>query len=773
MPDNSDTDSESDSLWPTIPDPFVESVNVPLESDSPEGGLRISDAIEEIQRVQLLDVDTVIKDTNVHTAISLASTRIVSFLDGAQADSEESHQRLVDFGQLLDLSFLEALFELRKVFHQIAAQSLAAPGSCGAIVCWVDAILFKIGDASITVASGFSLDLTTPLFPGSADVRAEDGLRAASQLPSEWHLVCGVIASDQASPAAKRLALRLSFAAFVLGPRLCRKNSPVRIPYAMVEVLDRCVNQTRATGFSTSRAGDQLAIQERLNFVMIVALFAVADREHRDLSQGSRFRPHSLGCLLNILQNVMHPDDTVSSLRVIVPPDELDPAQVILLRWGETVSWCWETWDDYRVANSESIVFLTSTWLLHSERPFLSGGAESPPNDMSISTGSSIAILRVLHHVVLVLSTTFPSTSPPSVSMDVISGACFNAINSMRHLLSQPKEDERWILSTFCKYLLSTFVLLLAENDEELCVNDYILEALSLLDADTLGGCLMHIQGDKNFRFSARLDERFIRVQKCVSTTLGRESRAQMRQLNFVRAALHFAVILWFSQTRGCLLRQSVSPLLSTIIQLLLQGGGGSLPSKILGHAFVTASSAARNDPSWTDENQESIWQFATTSLISNLGTASSFAHYLTTSDCLCSALYCAEAWRYLGEVLLLILKRHYIGDQEPLALLTCPTVCNALIQLLRADSASTRFMISTPFTLNLCADLKAACEGTGSGEYFVVMKQRLSTIGPRLLDQIVRKSQSEPLETFEHVSMRLMFYRMYGVSHLMFVPDI
>lgn len=48
-----------------------------------------------------------------------------------------------------------------------------------------------------------------------------------------------------------------------------------RTPSEMITVLDRCVNQTRATGFSTSHAGAQLAIQERLNFAMIVSLFAV------------------------------------------------------------------------------------------------------------------------------------------------------------------------------------------------------------------------------------------------------------------------------------------------------------------------------------------------------------------------------------------------------------------------------------------------------------------------------------------------------------------
>ncbi|KAJ7431814.1 hypothetical protein B0H11DRAFT_837271 [Mycena galericulata] len=538
----------------------------------------------------------------------------------------------------------------------------------------------------------------------------------------------------------------------------------------MIEVLDRYVNQTHATGFSTGYAGNQLAMQERLNFAMIISLFAASDRKDRILSQRSRLRPHTLGRLLNLLQNVMHPENTVALLQLATPPDELDPAQVMLIRWGDSVSWSWETWDDHRVADAESIVFLTSTWLLHSAHPFLSDGREPESDSTSVSTASGIAILRVLHHVVLAL---LPSASPSSTSMTVISRACFNAAESMRHLLSRQKEDERWMLSGFCKYLLSLFVLVVVETDEWLCVTDYILEALSQVDADTLRACLMHIQGDSNLRFSARLDERLTHVKKCVTIILAQDPHTQIWKLNFVRSALNFAVILWFSQTRGCLLRQSVSPFLSTIIEFLLLESSPSLPSKILGDAIFTASAAARKDPFWTDDNQESLWQFAINSPLSNIGIASSFAHYIIASEGPCNSLYCAEAWRYLGEILLLILERQYIEEQEPLALLTCPTVCVGLMRLLQADAAATQFMVSTPLTLNLCAGLKAVCESTRSEQYFTVLKEKLGVVGPCLLDQILLKSRGEAPKIFEDVPMRLIFYRMYGVSHLVFVSDI
>ncbi|KAJ6604446.1 hypothetical protein DFH09DRAFT_309802 [Mycena vulgaris] len=494
-----------------------------------------------------------------------------------------------------------------------------------------------------------------------------------------------------------------------------------RYPQDMPDVLDRCVNQTRATGFSASLAGDQLAIQERLNCAMIISLFAITDREHRNFARGSQLRPHTLGCLVNMLQNVIHPNDSVLSLQLVIPPVDLDPAQTVLLRWGDTVSWCWETWDDHRLANAESIVFLTSMWLLHSDRAFLPDGIAPHLDYSAASTASSLAILRLLHHIVLSLSTTFQSIPPPPVSTIVISGACCNAVESMKHLLSDQKEDECWIVSGLCRCLLSLFVLLVAEADEELNASDYILEALSLVDPDTLHVCLMHVLEDSTLRFSARLDERVLSVHK----TLADDGNLSWK-LNPVRSALNFFVIVWFSNTRGCLLHQSASRLLSAAVAFLLQQGSRSLSSKILGDAVLTATSAAQADPTFPKEGRETIWRFVLTFVPSDLGIASSFAHYIVTSECFCNTLCCAEAWRYLGEVLLLILKRHYIEEQEPLALLICPTVCGALIRLLQADPVTTQFALSTPFTLNLSADLKSVCaEGSRSENYFVVLKER------------------------------------------------
>jgi hypothetical protein len=64
------------------------------------------------------------------------------------------------------------------------------------------------------------------------------------------------------------------------------------------------------------------------------------------------------------------------------------------------------------------------------------------------------------------------------------------------------------------------------------------------------------------------------------------------------------------------------------------------------------------------------------------------FAHYVIFAPDVRDTLCCVEAWDYCRDVLLLVLSRHFLGENEPLALTVCPSVCRALLRLLRqADS--------------------------------------------------------------------------------------
>ena len=114
----------------------------------------------------------------------------------------------------------------------------------------------------------------------------------------KWQAVPGVISSERASPAAKRLALRMTFAVYIIGPQFsgydpwkdggCVNEIPYAIsifsdvsfvhrvqPSDMMKILRAHITQLRGTVATPSSAID-LSEQERLGYAMIVSLFAVS-----------------------------------------------------------------------------------------------------------------------------------------------------------------------------------------------------------------------------------------------------------------------------------------------------------------------------------------------------------------------------------------------------------------------------------------------------------------------------------------------------------------
>ena len=68
----------------------------------------------------------------------------------------------------------------------------------------------------------------------------------------------------------------------------------------------------------------------------------------------SQLRPEGFGHILDSMQSIMGRSESFFVL------EELDPPQCILLRWGNVVPWSWTTWNDQRVANTETIQSLVS-----------------------------------------------------------------------------------------------------------------------------------------------------------------------------------------------------------------------------------------------------------------------------------------------------------------------------------------------------------------------------------------------------------------------------
>jgi len=81
-------------------------------------------------------------------------------------------------------SFLNLLFQYRRLFHALAVQELKKVAVVPIIISWVDAVLAKLGDVVSCVASAMHdryLDEELP--EALRKRREEDNLRAAAQLP--------------------------------------------------------------------------------------------------------------------------------------------------------------------------------------------------------------------------------------------------------------------------------------------------------------------------------------------------------------------------------------------------------------------------------------------------------------------------------------------------------------------------------------------------------------------------------------------------------------
>jgi hypothetical protein len=111
-----------------------------------------------------------------------------------------------------------------------------------------------------------------------------------------WSSVPTVISSGRASPAAKRLALRLTFAVYIMGPQFTDSDpwcggcvgrctlcpTPILIFDAsfsasdMLEIMHSCITHIPyAIPLEALSPNDELQKQERIGYAMIISLFAV------------------------------------------------------------------------------------------------------------------------------------------------------------------------------------------------------------------------------------------------------------------------------------------------------------------------------------------------------------------------------------------------------------------------------------------------------------------------------------------------------------------
>ncbi|PPQ89410.1 hypothetical protein CVT25_002228, partial [Psilocybe cyanescens] len=249
---------------------------------------------------------------------------------------------------------LGRLFIHRKLFRE-ASQAHRGNSSLAytTIITWVDEFIAKL--CALTPMLAFGL-IHLPPSTTNENIQSQkysDALRAACQLPEEWHNLKNVIGSLHSSPAAKRSGLCLLFATYVMRPRLV-PNGTVQTSSLLADIVDDLVYAARHM-FSSIQSPSAILdnLPERVAGAMLISFLSVVDKIDEPIQSALRplqLRPESLGHLLDLIWMIMGND-----AGSFPPLEELDIAHVILLRWGNTVPWSWSTWNDQRNADTECI----------------------------------------------------------------------------------------------------------------------------------------------------------------------------------------------------------------------------------------------------------------------------------------------------------------------------------------------------------------------------------------------------------------------------------
>ncbi|KAF9044860.1 hypothetical protein BDZ89DRAFT_1127884 [Hymenopellis radicata] len=719
------------------------------ESDSEADFVAFDHSYRHLRRIYRSLVAAIRKDTSIHTVISAASQVLIQFLDNVGNRTFEEHAQ-TQFALLLRPAFLRILFEHRRVFHAIAASEVSSHAS-STIVCWVDSVLVKIADAAVALISG-SNEVDTHTSEPWRPQREDDNLRGASQLPGSWDLVGTVLNSQHASPAAKRIGIRLLFATCITLPSviLVVEDEIKLIRRRLLEPLRQCVLNTVTGGFRANYSSDPIVEQERINFAMMITLYAAAETELDRCSKPVLEQPHTLSCLLDLLHVVMFPDDVVTSLIVSTPLTELDTAQRIVVDRYDTLYWLWRTWDDLRLANTEIVSLTTAAWLYHTPHLLPSVlECETRPSENDPRLAGN-AILHVLFHYLSFLKSHPANVERNTRLLHIMSETLLDLLREdachHRHQVCN-RED-------LCTVFYELWVYI-GDADDELSVKETLVEALVLFDTTVMNSSILKLIKDISIDFMER-----------VNSLLGRcmQPLTSRRQL---KSTLDFVVCLRHSNFTA--LGHTTHDTAMSLFRIIL-AGLCEWPRVTQSHFAATlfvALSQEKKPSRMKVLDQAKLWHIFTTAGPTDLYQAAGFSQMI------------AEAWDCLRDVLLLIIRGRFFGDEEALAILVCPVICRALIHLLRQPHSHVNFILHSPWTATLLLELQnvVAADAPPLDRQGQVLQSRLRSVAKSLIDALVsqdiRKSGGPDKESTDETALVTCIRPDIGLQLVLFAVDL
>ncbi|KAF9270360.1 hypothetical protein L218DRAFT_952505, partial [Marasmius fiardii PR-910] len=603
---------------------------------------------------------------------------------------------------------------------------------------------------------------------------------AATQLPDTWSSVACVLEGPHSSPAARRLALRLLFAAFMIGPWLSGKDpwsDPENISSLdLLNVLDRYISKSSS---STLTYGPELDYaRERLTFSMTLCLYAAADTEDRYCRNHLPLRPRTLGILLTYLHYIVSLPDVPSNgntMQFASSFEALDPPQSLLFKWRETVLWCWQTWNDNRIANSENVVYLTTRWLFHYEiddtEKTLTGIGDINFERMlrNDPKACSEAIVRVLHQLIgLLLASPGLTNQDPRFSL-LISKAITPLLRLFRENFTDHGFQRSDNTQEVFRCLMSLFILSPEKGGE--CsaakIKWGLLEVLTLLDTAIAKHVLLLLCKDKKLAFTEKIDDLMFRTRRYLTGEYPKEFQSD----EIARVNLDFVAFVWYNTGKDVLHGQALVPFLSGLGEYLKREAGG-----FVFNSATSCFSVLDNHPSCDIENckTSNLWKACIQAPCSDLAIAASFAYSVLHLDSFTRVddVLCVQAFDYLRGSLVLAIRGEYIDKDEPVALSVSSLLCSAMIRLLNAAVPAVTCMVLSPWTKTFCVNLKALLHSNcPNASYQGILKRRLDLVGNRLLDLIegnVDNDISEP----SPLQCRLIMCEQFDLPSLIFIPD-
>ncbi|KAJ3554696.1 hypothetical protein NM688_g2967 [Phlebia brevispora] len=645
---------------------------------------------------------------------------------------------------LLRVECLQRLFLLRQIFHAIAARDSQNGGTKYSIVCWVDIILSRLGDVVMAIVAQGANDLRyeTATCNAFSKHKEEISLYAALQLPHNWADTLAVISSEFASPAASRLAVRLAFAAYVLQFKLAA-NDPTEEPVwpttgpdpeYVLKYLRLYVHRNVRHDQSLR---EEACIGERTTYAMVLSLYAVSDTL-RPTHVSCPLRPHTAATLLSFIGCVMGYEQTNTQNSSIYMTQEPDIAQWIVLRWSEVIPWMWTVWNDERIVDYNVIESTTQLWLSHINTYQSAADYEAQYlRSLARNLDAASYILSVLLNTMAIVYRG-PSRPSESTILDTVYKCCWGTVR----LLEVVRDHESPFVQSVTVSMAELFINL-ADEDKEVEAKDVILIGLAIVDERNLRTTICALSKASTYklmledktsamiqRYGMSLGDISYVALKCdrIKSAIDAHIRLPSKVQKDLQQLLQFLTLSWHAGIDDIIHRKSASTLIAVIAVYFSQPVFDLFFSSDLAGQFITAlalfETTKPEDSSEgysTQEHMRLIQALASLAETTDILVTSAFASYTSAviHQRSCDALSLAEAWDHLRDFLFLIHHRHFHGSDELLSILVCPTVCKAMLDILRhGDAELYEFIRTSPWSIGFCDALRSLVNAYGREDY-------------------------------------------------------